>query len=170
MSGPKIRPLDADAVAAIVRQDGGNGWKNDAAAWRAVAAEHGAGERVVLVAWDGGDAVGYGSLRWRSDYPAFAARGVPEIFDLATARAHRRRGVASALIAQCERLAAGRGARAIGIGVGLYADYGPAQRLYVTLGYRPDGRGVTSGHETVAPGAMVLVDDDLVLWLTKPLG
>ena len=29
----------------------------------------------------------------------------------------------------------------VGIGVGLYEDYGPAQRLYIKRGYIPDGKG-----------------------------
>lgn len=57
----------------------------------------------------------------------------------------------------------------IGIGVGLYADYGAAQRLYPKLGYRPDGRGITYREHPVAPGSSVPVDDDLVLWMTRRL-
>ena len=57
----------------------------------------------------------------------------------------------------------------MGIGVGLYPDYGPAQRLYAKLGYRPDGRGIAYNERTVAPGETVRLDDDLVLWMTKPL-
>jgi hypothetical protein len=57
----------------------------------------------------------------------------------------------------------------IGIGVGLYVDYGPAQQLYVKLGYVPDGSGVTHGNKTVPPGATVRVDDDLILWSMKRL-
>jgi hypothetical protein len=57
----------------------------------------------------------------------------------------------------------------MGIGVGLYPGYGPAQRLYPKLGYRPDGHGVAYAERTVAPMEMVRLDDDLVLWMTKPL-
>lgn len=57
----------------------------------------------------------------------------------------------------------------IGLGVGLYADYGAAQRLYVRRGYMPDGAGLTWNNEPAEAGAMVRVDDDLLLWLHKPL-
>lgn len=57
----------------------------------------------------------------------------------------------------------------VGIGVGLYADYGAAQRLYTSLGYAPDGRGVTYHGSLVKPGTEYLVDDHLILWLTKRL-
>lgn len=30
----------------------------------------------------------------------------------------------------------------IGIGFGLYADYGTAQRMYIKRGFVPDGRGI----------------------------
>jgi len=55
----------------------------------------------------------------------------------------------------------------IGIGVGLYKDYGCAQKLYVHLGYVPDGYGVTYKYQPVVPGNSYPVDDDLVIWLKK---
>ena len=54
-----------------------------------------------------------------------------------------------------------------GIGFGVYADYGPAQRLYVRRGYVPDGNGLYRGTEPVQPGTDVFVDDGLVLYLVK---
>jgi hypothetical protein len=73
------------------------------------------------------------------------------------------------LIAEFEKVAASKGYTAIGPGVGLYADYGPAQRLYTSLGYRPDGNGVTYNCQPVLPGLLVHLDDDLVLWMSKSL-
>jgi hypothetical protein len=46
---------------------------------------------------------------------------------------------ARALIKWLENLASQEGYNEIGIGVGLYRDYGPAQQLYFQLGYIPDG-------------------------------
>ena len=57
----------------------------------------------------------------------------------------------------------------VGIGVGLYPDYGPAQRMYVLRGYVPDGRGVSYDNRQVAPGEVVPVDDSLALYFTKKL-
>ena len=58
------------------------------------------------------------------------------IYDLAVAESHRRRGVASALIAFLQRLAKQRGAYVIYV----QADYGdePAVALYTKLGRRED--------------------------------
>ncbi len=55
----------------------------------------------------------------------------------------------------------------VGLGVGLYKDYGNAQRLYFKLGYCPDGNGISYNYETVPQGNSVPVDDDLCLWLIK---
>lgn len=57
----------------------------------------------------------------------------------------------------------------IGIGVGLYADYGDAQQLYIKRGYMPDGLGITYNYQPIDPGSMIRLDDALVLWFTKEL-
>ena len=58
------------------------------------------------------------------------------IYDLAVAEAHRRRGIATALIQDLKRIAAGRGAYVIFV----QADQGdtPAIELYTKLGVRED--------------------------------
>ncbi len=127
------------------------------------------GARVVLVALHGDRAVGYGCLVWRSPYPPFASAGIPEIQDLNVIAEVRRRGVGSALLDELEDLAGTR-CDTVGIGVGLYADYGPAQRLYIHRGYVPDGRGVRYGDQSPTPGEAVQLDDHLVLYLTKRAG
>ncbi len=81
----------------------------------------------------------------------------------------RRRGIGSALMDAAEALIATRSATA-GIGVGLYPDYGPAQRLYVLRGYVPDGRGIASETVQVRPGQVVRVDDELALYFTRAVG
>src|SRR5580700_10370596 len=57
----------------------------------------------------------------------------------------------------------------IEIGVGLYRDYGPAQKLYFQLGYAPDGNGITYRGQPTIPGQTYTLDDDLILWLVKIL-
>ena len=68
-----------------------------------------------------------------------------------------------------ENLAIEEGYHQIGIGVGLYRDYGPAQKLYFQLGYIPDGNGITYKGLMTTPGQTYPLDDDLLLWLVKPL-
>ena len=166
---PQLRELTADDLPALAKSDGGKAWSGADARWPVYLAEHHQGLRVVLLAFDGPHPVAYGSLRWRSQHPAFAAGNIPEIHDLLVAEGHRRRGIASEMIAAFEDRARERGRKTIGLGVGLYADYGSAQRLYARLGYAPDGRGITYRNLPIVSGATVRVDDDLVLWLTKAL-
>lgn len=140
------------------------GWRKPPGLFEAYFGEQGRGERLLWVARCGDSIAGFVTLGWRSTYLPFAELGVPEIGDLNVYPDHRRRGVASALLDVAEAAAFAR-APAVGIAVGLYAAYGPAQRLYVKRGYVPDGRGVTAHGAPVAEGATVGVDDDLLLWL-----
>ena len=80
----------------------------------------------------------------------------------------RWRGIATALVDECERLIRERSAIA-GIGVGLHPGYNAAQRMYVLRGYVPDDRGVTYKNRYVVEGETLPFDDDLVLYLTKDL-
>lgn len=132
-------------------------------------ADHPAGGGSSLLArWDG-RAVGIVTLRWRSLYAGFSERNIPLVHQLAVAPECRRRGIATALMDSAEALARARGHPALGITVGLFAEYGPAQRLYVKRGYVPDGRGVCVGSTPVGKDSMVVVDHALILWLTKDL-
>ena len=131
-------------------------------------AEQESGEHLVLVAVTDGEIGGYGTVCWTSDYPPFRDAGIPEIRDLNVWPRFRRRGIASRILDEAERLIGERG-RIAGIGVGLYRDYGPAQRLYVLRGYVPDGLGAVWRNQPVLGGAHVPADDDLVIHLTKSL-
>ena len=64
------------------------------------------------------------------------ARSEVYLYDLAVADTHRRRGIATALIAELRRIAAARGAWVVFV----QADYGddPAVALYTKLGTRED--------------------------------
>lgn len=130
--------------------------------WR----ENKSGERTTFLAlWDG-KFIGWGHLISKPQYHYFLENGIPEIQNFDVIPPYRRRGVGSQLIEAIEQFAFNR-YDVIGIGFGLYADYGSAQRLYIKHGYIPDGRGVIYHDAPVAPGSQVCVDDDLVLYLTK---
>lgn len=167
--GFTIRTLETGDLGRIGATDGGPAWNADPALWQGYLAAAAQGSRVVLLAFEGEGVVGYGTLLWQSDYPPFKEAGIPEINNLVVAQSARGGGIATAMIGRFEQLAASAGRSTIGLGVGLYADYGTAQRLYVRLGYHPDGRGITYGEKPVVPDQSVRVDDDLILWLTKSL-
>jgi GNAT superfamily N-acetyltransferase len=164
-----IRELREEDIEAIPLIDGGPAWHGGPEKWRRYWDEHSTGLRVSMVGAIGNRLAAYGSLVWRSQYPPFAQAGIPEIQDMVADAEWRGRGLATALIAAFEARARAAGCPVIGIGFGLYADYGAAQRLYVGIGYKPDGRGLTYDNVPVVPGASVRIDDDLVLWLTKAL-
>lgn len=113
--------------------------------------------------------IGYGSLVVCPEYPNFSAQNIPEISDVWISENYRGLGYGTLLISHLENVAKNIGYRQIGIGVGLYKDYGQAQKLYIKLGYMPDGQGITYKSEPVIAGQKYSVDDDLILWLVKNL-
>lgn len=148
--------------------DGLMGWKKPPGYFHNCCDRQAEGQLVLLVAADGDQYAGHVKVVWSPDYPYFRDNGIPEIQDLNVLPTYRRQGVATALVDTGENLIRQR-SKIAGIGVGLYADYGPAQRMYVRRGYIPDGKGVTYHDVYVTPGASVPVDDDLVLFFVKAL-
>lgn len=129
----------------------------------------GKGERDVLMAMLGGQPIGYAMLNWAPKYVPFKRLGIPEIQDLNIIRDHRRQGYATQVIQWCENAARKKGMDTMGIAFGLHYSYGAAQRLYVRLGYVPDGEGVNYDRKQIAFGEFKPVDDDLCLMLIKEL-
>ncbi|MFL5538256.1 MAG: GNAT family N-acetyltransferase [Longimicrobiaceae bacterium] len=159
----RLAARDVDAIASAFEA-----WPKPREQFERYLAEQEAGRREILVAWRETRACGYVTLVWEPDHPPFRESGIPEIQDFNVLPAFRREGIGSRLLDAAERLAASR-STVVGIGVGLYADYGAAQRLYVRRGYVPDGRGISHRGRTVLGGETVVADDDLVLRLTKRL-
>jgi len=106
---------------------------------------------------------------WESNFDGFRDPGIPLVHQLAVAGPFRRQGVATVLMDAAEQLAGERGVTTLGITVGLFDEYGPAQRLYGQRGYVPDGRGVCRAQRPLGKGMQVTMDDDLIMWLTKEL-
>ena len=79
-----------------------------------------------------GEYIGHLKIIWQPDYPFFRDNGIPEIQDLNVLPEYRRLGVATKLVEMAEEIVVQTHDR-IGIGFGLYADYGAAQRMYVLL-------------------------------------
>ncbi len=128
------------------------------------------GRRLVYIAVDDDCRdCGYCVLNWKPKYAPFKAADIPEIQDLNVLPEKRRRGIATSLISHCESLAKRMGFSQMGIGVGLSASFGPAQRLYVKLGYQPDGVGINYDRIPVQTGEFRPVDDQLCLMLLKTL-
>lgn len=82
------------------------------------------GDGFYLIAWQGDEPLGHLHL---------ALRDPPELQDVQVAIDHRRRGVASTLIAEAEREASTRGFSALRVGFGI--DDEPPRALYRKCGY-----------------------------------
>ncbi len=126
-------------------------------------------EREIYLMEDNQKVVGYVQLSWHPKYAYFRVHNIPEIQDLNILPDYRCKGLGQALIEFCEAKAKKRLCEYMGIGVGLTAPYGSAQRLYARLGYVPDGFGVTYDRQTVGHGEIRSMDDELSLMLVKKL-
>lgn len=137
--------------------------------WETYLSEQKADDRIVCIAKWKSQFIGYGSLLKNSKYFNFKSCGIPEIHDVWISEEYRGSGFGKQLICHLEWLAQKENYQTIGIGVGLYKDYGRAQRLYIQLGYIPDGEGVAYRYQATTPGNSYPLDDDLCLWLKKKL-
>lgn len=164
----EITPLRPEDPPLIARAFADIGWDKPEAQFVRYLDEQTAGDRPVLVARLDGVFAGYVTVVWVPLYAPFREAGIPEIQDFNVLPAFRRQGIGTALMDAAEALIALR-SRTVGIGVGLYPDYGPAQRLYVLRGYVPDGRGIAWNAVHVTPMQEVIVDDELALFFTREI-
>ncbi len=81
------------------------------------------GQRTTFLALDQDDFAGWAHLVYSSDYSFFKENNIPESQNLDVVPPLRRRGVGSQLLHRIEQFAFRR-YDVIGIGFGLYADYG----------------------------------------------
>ena len=166
--GIAIQPVDEgnseSAVRFLIE------WVSDGEAEaRRYLADHAEPDGASLIATRGPDVIGYVSMVWESNYAGFRSRGIPLVHQIAVAGPFRQQGVATLLMDAAEQLARDRGIVSLGITVGLFDEYGPAQRLYGRRGYIPDGRGACRGQRPLSKGLQVIMDDDLIIWLTRDL-
>jgi len=126
------------------------------------------GECVLLAAEFNGEQAGYVALYWDASAGAFKGMKIPEVVDFNVLVKFRRNGIGTKMLDVCEELAKTKGDR-VCLGVGLYTDYGNAQRMYVKRGYVPDGSGVWWQDRICQPYENCCNDDDLVLYLSKDL-
>jgi GNAT superfamily N-acetyltransferase len=124
---------------------------------------------IPVMAYEDGILAGFALLNWHPRYSLYRKLGIPEIQDLNVVPFLRRRGIARAIVEGCEARARAKGCELMGIAVGLTKDYGPAQIMYIKMGYVPDGNGATYDRQGVNANATYTLDDDFALMLVKPL-
>jgi GNAT superfamily N-acetyltransferase len=164
----EIRELRREDISPIAEAFANIGWNKPASQYERYLSEQTAGKRQVFVAFENGEFAGYLTIVFESKYPPFAEEKIPEINDFNVLPRFRRRRIGTKLMDAAEEFVARR-SNVVGIGVGLGADYGAAQMLYVRRGYVPDGRGISWQNRFPKYGEQVTVDDDLNLYLTKTL-
>ena len=161
-----LEPLSSSLISKIVQAFHLANWSKPADIFEDYLKEQNENERLIWVAMSDGHIAGYVTLKWRSAYLPFQRQNIPEIMDFNVLPHFRKQGIGTALLMLAKTHAFAKH-ETIGLGVGLYADYGQALKLYIKYGYKPDGQGVTYHYQTVAPGAPICLDDDLILWFTK---
>lgn len=155
-------------VARLTESFARHGWHKPVETFESYLDEQRRGVRACYVAEVEDAVAGYCTLLWESPYQPFKAAGIPEVADLNVLPPFRGHGVGSALLDTVES-AAGERSAVVGLGVGLYADYGAAQRLYVRRGYLPDGRGVMYDYRAVEPCRSIPIDDNATLMMARAL-
>ena len=143
-------------------------WYKQGEYFRKCLEENIAGSRITLMSYYEDQLAGCCHLLYNSDYPFFQDNKIPEINDLNVFPEYRRMKIASTMFDELEAIVS-TSSRYIGLGVGLFKDYGNAQRMYTSRGYVMDGNGMTYKNVQVEPGKSVMVDDDLLIYLIKDL-
>lgn len=153
---------DIDEIVAAFQAIG---WNKSRKNYEEYLSEQDKDSRLIFIARNNNKFCGYVTIKWTSIY----FDNIPEIADLNVLPHFQNHGIGTKLIKQCEKVALERGYKTIGIGVGLTADYGNAQKLYIKLGYVPDGNGLYHNGLSKKYGETVSVDDELILCLKKSL-
>jgi len=161
------RLTDAD-IPEIAAAFATLGWNKPASQYWNYLDQQTKNERMVLVARRDGVFSGYVTLLFESHHGEFEAIGAPEIADFNVLPSYRNRGIGSALMDAIEEESRSKNS-IVGIAVGLTADYGAAQRMYVKRGYIPTGAGLFADGKAPSYGEQVTVDDGLLLTFTKKL-
>lgn len=164
-----IKQLNEQQIDEIVASFKAIGWHKPKSIYEAYLSEQTKGVRSVFVATIDNKFCGYVTIKCKSDYSGFNKANIPELADLNVLPEYRNQGIGTKLIKQCERIAAEKGHQTFGLGVGLTSDYGNAQRLYIKLGYVPDGNGIHSHQRSLCYDDKTTVDDELVLYFKKSL-
>jgi len=160
-----LEPKDIPEIAHAFQQ---LGWNKPASQYERYLSQQELGVRNVYVASVDEKFAGYLTICWESSYQPFYVQGIPEIVDFNVLPNFRRKGIGTQLMDKAESEIA-RVNSVAGIGVGMTADYGAAQRLYILRGYLADGLGLHWRDHHVHYHEDVIVDDELALYFTKVL-
>ena len=161
-----IRSMKETDIQAILEIFTSQGWEKPLWVLQKYYDEDLTESRLLFVAEWEGQVAGYTTLMKEAEHGPFAYNGIPYVCDFNVFKRYQRRGIGSKIM-DCAEKAAFEKHDSICLGVGLYTDYGNAQRMYAKRGYIPDGSGVWYKNINLEPGEPCVNDDDLVLYLIK---
>ena len=161
-----MKESDIDIISKYIAD---LGWGSKTDTLKQYLSEQNSVDRDVFIAEYDGELAAYVTVQWQSSYKPFVDNSIPEIKDLFAFYEYRNKGIATQLMDKAEVRIKEKGYKTVGLGVGLYSDYGTAQRMYIKRGYNYDGMGINYDGEILKPGTNVRVDDSLGLYLTKEL-
>lgn len=164
----RIRLLEEKDIPVIAKAFEELGWHKPQSQYERYWLEQTLKSRDVYVALLEEQFAGYLTICWKSGYEPFYEKNIPEVTDFNVLPKFRRMGIGTKLMDKAESEIA-EVSLVAGIGVGMTADYGAAQRLYILRGYIFDGLGLHWKDHHVQYGELIRVDDDLALYLTKKL-
>jgi len=158
----EIAELAPDRLAATVDWFAANYYGGDVSASEKHFSDHFEGG-TTYIGRTGRTIAGFITMRW-----ANRTHRIPFIHHFEVFDPYKRHGLGNRLMCVVEDRVA-EVADTLGVSVGLFHAYGPAQRLYVKRGYIPDGQGVYKRDVPVKRGEVFRMDHDLIIWLTKEL-
>jgi GNAT superfamily N-acetyltransferase len=132
------------------------------------------GEGLYLIAWHNNIPIGHFLLRWSGPTDEYISKNIDITHNAfleagLTIDEYRRKGVATAIIQEAERLAKEKGCISIGIEVGS-TDNPEAKRLYEKLGYVDSGQGeFLVSWECIDKEGNKGTDSEVVIYMQKIL-
>ncbi|MFZ3580447.1 GNAT family N-acetyltransferase [Virgibacillus sp. DJP39] len=125
-------------------------------------------EQTIIVAEMNKEVAGYVTIFPNSTTGPFAFKNIPEIIDLNVLIKFQKIGIGKKMMEVVEGIVKEKG-DLVSLSVGLHSGYGSAQRMYVKLGYIPDGTGVWYKGKQLEQYTECVNDDDLTLYFSKQL-
>lgn len=164
-----VRDMESSDARVFTDEFTAQGWHPEIAGYISRLNDRDNRKCVALTAVFEGCPAGYVYVYRQANGGPFKGNGWPIIVDFNVLKKYQRRGIGNRLMDVAEQAAA-RFADTVCLGVGLCDSYGAAQRMYVRRGYIPDGSGVWyQNRQCVQYETVCTVDDDLVLYMSKPL-
>lgn len=161
-----VRRMIETDPEVICREEIAQGWHATEEKYKTRLADDRAGKSIALVAEYEGQVAGYINIYLNAI--EVDGKRYDELVDFGVLEKFRRRGIGTILMDTAEQIVSETG-DTVYLEVGLHNGYGAAQRMYVKLGYIPDGQGVLYKGEVCLPYHPCRNDDDLTLRFSKQL-